>query len=436
MINRNNKKGFTIVELVIVIAVIAILAAVLIPTFAGIIKKANLSADMQAVRQMNVALAADGAVTPTDIFNLHEVLAENGMTSEDYHPLTNDTYFFWDADLNRVLHVDKDMIVIAPEEYKGQAYSTTSKWYSLSLEIMEEKVTGVTNEATVAVTNGAQMQYVLNKLNEGKIDTLTVTLNGNIDMMGAAFNIPESVTDITISGINNAVIKNATAVDNATEARSGRDGEDGKYNCALIPVVNGSATIENVIIENMNVKNTDVGNVGLIFGDITGTATIKDVTIKNSTVIGHRNVGALVGQFGSGTLTLAGTIDLQNVDVMTVGGRSGMLIGLIDAKTTAEDGTKTDAEVITTGATIKLDENCSYGIYECEQNKGVYSGNDLGLKDGKITSYASTYNEETKEYEKEIKVNLYVENALAITETKNNEFAEDKTTFAAAEWAK
>jgi type IV pilus assembly protein PilA len=44
---KMNKKGFTIVELVIVIAVIAILAAVLIPTFSGVIEKANKSAAMQ-----------------------------------------------------------------------------------------------------------------------------------------------------------------------------------------------------------------------------------------------------------------------------------------------------------------------------------------------------------------------------------------------------
>ena len=46
---RNNKKGFTIVELVIVIAVIAILAGVLIPTFSGIVKKAQESAEVQKV---------------------------------------------------------------------------------------------------------------------------------------------------------------------------------------------------------------------------------------------------------------------------------------------------------------------------------------------------------------------------------------------------
>ena len=45
-----NKKGFTIVELVIVIAVIAILAAVLIPTFATVIDKANKNAALQAAR--------------------------------------------------------------------------------------------------------------------------------------------------------------------------------------------------------------------------------------------------------------------------------------------------------------------------------------------------------------------------------------------------
>ena len=41
------KKAFTITELVIVIAVIAILAAVLIPTFANVIENANQSAAMQ-----------------------------------------------------------------------------------------------------------------------------------------------------------------------------------------------------------------------------------------------------------------------------------------------------------------------------------------------------------------------------------------------------
>ena len=40
-LTKNSKKGFTIVELVVVIAVIGILTAVMIPTFSGVIKKAE-----------------------------------------------------------------------------------------------------------------------------------------------------------------------------------------------------------------------------------------------------------------------------------------------------------------------------------------------------------------------------------------------------------
>ena len=47
---KNNRKGFTIVELVIVIAVIAILAGVLIPTFANVVSKANESKALQEAK--------------------------------------------------------------------------------------------------------------------------------------------------------------------------------------------------------------------------------------------------------------------------------------------------------------------------------------------------------------------------------------------------
>ena len=47
---KSNKKGFTIVELVIVIAVIAILSAVLIPTFGNVVKKAQNAALIQEIK--------------------------------------------------------------------------------------------------------------------------------------------------------------------------------------------------------------------------------------------------------------------------------------------------------------------------------------------------------------------------------------------------
>ncbi len=59
-----NKKGFTIVELVIVIAVIAILAAVLIPTFSSVINKSKKSAATSAFKNaLEIVLADEDAAS-------------------------------------------------------------------------------------------------------------------------------------------------------------------------------------------------------------------------------------------------------------------------------------------------------------------------------------------------------------------------------------
>ena len=60
----NNKKGFTIVELVIVIAVIGILAGVLIPTFSNVTKNAKETAAMEEAKNSLTAVltAAKGSI--------------------------------------------------------------------------------------------------------------------------------------------------------------------------------------------------------------------------------------------------------------------------------------------------------------------------------------------------------------------------------------
>lgn len=57
---KDLKKGFTIIELAIVIAVIAILAAVFIPTFTGIVNSARESAAYQECRIALTTYIADG----------------------------------------------------------------------------------------------------------------------------------------------------------------------------------------------------------------------------------------------------------------------------------------------------------------------------------------------------------------------------------------
>ena len=93
---KNNKKGFTIVELVIVIAVIAILAAVLIPTFSSIIKKAKVNNDIQLVRNLNTALATDTKEHKT-MQSALDAAAEFGYDIDKINASATDNEILWDS---------------------------------------------------------------------------------------------------------------------------------------------------------------------------------------------------------------------------------------------------------------------------------------------------------------------------------------------------
>ena len=58
-LRKNNKKGFTIVELVIVIAVIGILTAILVPVFINLTNKANEASDQSLVKNLNTAMSME-----------------------------------------------------------------------------------------------------------------------------------------------------------------------------------------------------------------------------------------------------------------------------------------------------------------------------------------------------------------------------------------
>ena len=96
---NTNKKGFTIVELVVVVAVIAILAAVLIPTFSGVIAKAKLSADQKAVSTMNTAIAMEGAETLEEAM---AALEKHNINAKNLIPVSAGYSFFWNDEINKI----------------------------------------------------------------------------------------------------------------------------------------------------------------------------------------------------------------------------------------------------------------------------------------------------------------------------------------------
>ncbi len=86
---KKNKKGFTIVELVIVIAVIGILAAVLIPTFTNVVENSRKTAVQEEARNAIVAYIAENeGVIDSDI----DASADDNWT---YYTKENDAIYVY-----------------------------------------------------------------------------------------------------------------------------------------------------------------------------------------------------------------------------------------------------------------------------------------------------------------------------------------------------
>lgn len=100
---KKAKKGFTIVELVVVIAVIAILAAVLIPTFISIVNRAKVSNDNQLVRNLNTALIteeADGNKAE-NMSQAIEIAEDYGYKLENLQAKADGYVLLWNQTTNR-----------------------------------------------------------------------------------------------------------------------------------------------------------------------------------------------------------------------------------------------------------------------------------------------------------------------------------------------
>ncbi len=86
---KNTKRGFTIVELVIVIAVIAILAAILIPVFSNVVDNANAASLKAEIKNAYSSFVADEAL--------------DGRTYEDIEDYVfgdGESYYVWNASAN------------------------------------------------------------------------------------------------------------------------------------------------------------------------------------------------------------------------------------------------------------------------------------------------------------------------------------------------
>ena len=109
-----NKKGFTLTEMIVVIAIIGILAGVLIPTITGYIKKANRSNDEQLAASMTDEIeryCIEYNVSQRDLLGTD---IKTILTFKDYNlePSRKDWTYVYNADEKKVQVIDVDDITV------------------------------------------------------------------------------------------------------------------------------------------------------------------------------------------------------------------------------------------------------------------------------------------------------------------------------------
>ena len=274
---NTNKKGFTIVELVIVIAVIAILAAVLIPVFSGIIANSRLSSDQVAVKNMNTVLATEFAgKNPASIKEVVDALDENGFNVDSLTPLSKDHKFYWNEGTCTIVLVNAEGEVVFPE---GATLADNHK------DLHEDGASFINKE----VNNAADLKAALENGND-------VTLTGNV--VNAEEIIIPAGKDVTLDLGGHTY---TTACTNA-----GAVAQTSKY----IKVSEGATlTIQNGTFSGRGIMNNG------------GTITIKAGTTINAVDI---NGGGCIKNKTGGTVIIeGGTFHVPNFiewDAVNLGG--------------------------------------------------------------------------------------------------------------------
>ena len=220
MKKQNKKRGFTIIELTIVVSVIAILSAVLIPTFSGVIKRANLSADEQAVRAINLELAGADDSDLANLASVEEYLNELGLTINDYKPVSKNYKFAYAPSLKKVVLVDSNNKVVYPKEYANQEVTVEN---AVEDEVVE--LSPADDLALIAASRGGEIVVPAENL---AMDTAlyltkntTVTLNGTI-----------SVANDTV-GDGVFCVKKGTLTLNGDGVVNGKSADTCDYNMAV-----------------------------------------------------------------------------------------------------------------------------------------------------------------------------------------------------------
>ena len=148
---RKTKKGFTIVELVIVIGVIGILAGILIPTFVNVTQKADeaaLKSNLANAYSAYVADAADGVV---DKENAASVIGTGYIEAKTY----------------TIELLKQDNVVLVGSDAKQYKFAGDA-WKNVA-DLSETPITDFTDHTIASYDNAGTQTYVAVTYNGYKV---------------------------------------------------------------------------------------------------------------------------------------------------------------------------------------------------------------------------------------------------------------------------
>ncbi len=282
---KNNKKGFTIVELVIVIAVIAILAAVLIPTFSSIIKKAKISNDTVLAKNLTTAIATESITSkPTSMEEVVTKLYNAGFVLENLSPTTEDYFYGWDSKNNQIILISDEYSVVyeSATSTPVDVYVTTTGDFAQGLANAGYSLY-LTTDATEVVTNN----FINVDTGNSKLGTLKMTASnaGEVILKG-------KINNVTVNNPNGSVKQYASSETLSIDAI-----KVGSYHVygeiKTVTLKQGKLVVEQLgKIETLKVDNAIVGDIDAKVenkGTITAAQETNGTVINNDTIVKTNN---------------------------------------------------------------------------------------------------------------------------------------------------